>query len=108
MAGLIAGGSCAGHRGIAPLGRVRSRASISGFCASPLQDAAELGGLALRVKVPVQVSASLKRFRARDNFNKLFGDLSLARAVVKQRQLANHITGVAGCIVHSRHARTLL
>ena len=44
---------------------------------------------------------NLDRFRARDDFNQFLGDLSLPLTVVTHRQLVDHFTCIAGCIVHS-------
>src|SRR5262245_6449236 len=46
--------------------------------------------------------------RARDDLDQLLGDHGLARAVVAQGQLVDHLAGVAGGAVHGAHARALL
>src|SRR5499427_9835876 len=46
-------------------------------------------------------------FCAGDDFDEFLGDLSLTRAVVDQRLLADHIAGVAGGVVHRRHLRAV-
>ncbi len=42
----------------------------------------------------------LERFRARNNFNQLVGDLRLTRAVKLDGQLVDHVTSVACRVVH--------
>src|SRR5215475_14310715 len=46
-------------------------------------------------------------FCAGDDFDEFLGDLSLTRAVVDQRLLADHFAGVAGGVVHRRHLRAV-
>ncbi len=52
--------------------------------------------------------ACLERFRARDDFDELFGDLRLALAVILDRQLVDHVARVARRAVHRGHPRALL
>src|SRR5581483_8755840 len=52
--------------------------------------------------------ASSQRLRAGDNLNQFLGDHRLARTVVGQGLLADHLAGVARGIVHRGHARALL
>ena len=46
-------------------------------------------------------------FGARDDFDQFLGDLRLTRAVVDQRLLADHFTGVARRVVHRAHLRAV-
>lgn len=55
-----------------------------------------------------KLSSRLDSSSSRDDFNKLLRNSSLARAVESDGQLLNHLAGVLGRIVHSRHARRLL
>src|SRR5690348_7527350 len=50
----------------------------------------------------------LQRLGAGDDFDQLLGDDGLARAVVIEGQPIDHIAGIAGGVVHCRHARALL
>src|SRR5277367_4045867 len=50
---------------------------------------------------------SLHSFRAGNDLDQLFRDHRLAGAVVGERLPADHIAGVAGCVVHGRHLRTV-
>src|ERR1700736_1384962 len=52
-------------------------------------------------------AGSSQCFRARDDLDQFLGDHRLARAVVRQRLLANHFAGVAGGIVHRAHLRAV-
>ena len=49
----------------------------------------------------------LERFGARDDLNEFGGDDGLALAVVLDRQAVDHVTGVAGRIVHRGHLRAV-
>src|SRR5919202_3802805 len=55
--------------------------------------------------VPCWIS---ERFGARDDLDEFLGDHGLARAVVEQRELADHLAGVARGVVHGGHAGALL
>ena len=50
----------------------------------------------------------LERFRTRNDFDEFFGDVRLTLTVVLDRQLVDHVAGVARGVVHRRHARALL
>src|SRR5262249_21055508 len=50
----------------------------------------------------------LQRLGAGDDLDQLLGDVGLALAVVADRQLVDHVAGVAGGAVHRAHARALL
>src|SRR5262249_51895499 len=50
----------------------------------------------------------LQRLGAGDDLDQLLGDVGLALAVVLDGQLVDHVAGVAGGVVHGRHARALL
>src|SRR5271166_5714000 len=52
-------------------------------------------------------SVLLDRLGAGDDLDQLLGDHGLARAVVDQRLLADHLAGVAGGVVHRRHLRAV-
>ena len=49
----------------------------------------------------------LERFGARNDFDEFLGDLRLALAVVLDRQLVDHVAGIARGIVHGAHPRAL-
>src|SRR3954465_529960 len=63
---------------------------------------------ALGVVAMVSSLLQLKRFGAGDDLDQFLGDHRLTRAVVGDGLLADHFAGVAGGIVHRRHARALL
>src|SRR6476659_6589914 len=48
-----------------------------------------------------------QRFGAGNDLDQFLGDHRLARAVVEQRLLADHVAGVARRVVHGRHLRTV-
>src|SRR5687768_8036487 len=50
----------------------------------------------------------LDRLGAGDDLDQLTGDVRLARAVVVQRQLVDHVAGIARGIVHRGHPRAML
>src|SRR3954447_10600444 len=52
--------------------------------------------------------SSLKRLGAGDDLDQLLGDHRLARAVIGERLLADHLAGVSRRVVHRAHARALL
>src|SRR5215470_14634928 len=52
-------------------------------------------------------SLLLQRLGAGDDLDQLFGDHRLARAVVGERLLADHLAGIAGRIVHRGHLRAI-
>ena len=56
----------------------------------------------------VLLSFGLERFGARNDFDEFLGDLRLALAVVSDRQLVDHVAGIARGVVHGAHARALL
>ena len=56
----------------------------------------------------VASSQGSERLGAGDDLDQLFRDVSLARAVVVDRQAIDDVTGVARGVVHGRHARALL
>jgi hypothetical protein len=49
----------------------------------------------------------LERFGARNDFDEFLGDLRLTLAVVLERQLVDHVAGVARGVVHGAHLRAL-
>src|SRR4051812_3146874 len=51
--------------------------------------------------------ADLQRLGARDDLDQLLRDHGLAGAVVELRLALDHVTGVAGRVVHGAHARAL-
>src|SRR5690349_20056299 len=63
---------------------------------------------ALGVVAMVSSLPELKRFGAGDDLDQFLGDHRLTRAVVRDGLLADHFAGVAGGVVHRRHARALL
>src|SRR3712207_285622 len=54
------------------------------------------------------VFCSSDRLGTGDDLDQLLGDVGLSRAVVVERQLVDHLAGVARGVVHRRHARALL
>src|SRR5713101_2913608 len=64
-------------------------------------------GLAMMSSSRKEGGAS-QRLGAGDDLDQLFGDHRLARAVVAHGLPFDHVAGVAGGIVHRRHARALL
>src|ERR1700720_1189436 len=70
-----------------------------------------LAGVAMKIfsfefylKRPLRLS---DRLGAGDDFNQLLGDHRLTGSVVDQGLLANHVTGVAGGVVHRAHLRAI-
>src|SRR5262245_39896902 len=61
----------------------------------------------LLIAVTFGVRVSSERFGAGDDLDQLFGDLSLARAVVLERQRADHVASVARGVVHRLHLRAV-
>src|SRR5712691_4824612 len=55
-----------------------------------------------------QKNSASQRLGAGDDLDQLFGDHRLALAVVGHRLPLDHVAGVAGGVVHRRHARALL
>ena len=51
---------------------------------------------------------SLEGRRSRDNLNEFSGDSCLARSVILQVELAEHLSRVLGGVLHRTHARRLL
>src|SRR6478672_4460894 len=48
-----------------------------------------------------------ERFGAGDDLDQLLGDHRLARAVIGDRLLLDHLARIAGCIVHGAHLRAV-
>src|SRR3569623_2010458 len=74
-------------------------------------------GISMRVHTEVRTPAGttaiagetvkLERLGARDDLDELGGDRRLALPVVLDRQAVDHVAGIAGRIVHRRHAAAL-
>src|SRR5918999_240120 len=59
------------------------------------------------VAIGLPLAKVSKRLGAGDDLDQFLGDHRLARAVVGERLLADHFTGVAGGVVHGAHLRAV-
>src|SRR3974390_2259488 len=85
---------------------------IAGRCASNCTSTtAPMTCVIFPTAFAVAISSSFKkleRLGTRDDLDHFLRDHRLTRAVVTKSLLADHLTGIAGGVVHRAHARALL
>ena len=75
--------------------------------AGDLRDLAGQIAYVLHHPSSLSAAAGLDGLGARDDFDQFLGDLRLALAVIGQRQVVDHVAGVARRIVHGAHLRAV-